>query len=63
MPPTSGSLTIVNERFVRAAHRRGLHVHAWTIDEPTEMRRLLDMGVDGVMSDRPDLLVDVAGIQ
>ena len=46
-------------RFIRAAHRRGLQVHVWTVDEPTEMERLLDLGVDGIMTDRPAVLKDV----
>jgi glycerophosphoryl diester phosphodiesterase len=59
VPPRQGRLTVVDRRFVRAAHRRGLQVHAWTIDEPEEMRRLIELGVDGLMSDRPDLLMEV----
>jgi glycerophosphoryl diester phosphodiesterase len=59
VPATSGRLPVVTSRFVRAAHRFGLEVHVWTIDKPAEMNRLLDLGVDGLMSDRPDLLRDV----
>jgi len=58
VPPHSGPLPLVTERFVAAAHRRGIQVHVWTIDDPTEMRRLLDLGVDGIMTDRPSVLRD-----
>ncbi len=59
VPPTYRGLTVVDRAFVDAAHRHGVHVHVWTIDDPLEMERLLDLGVDGVMTDRPDLLKDV----
>ena len=59
VPPRQGRLTIVDRRFLAAAHRRGLAVHVWTIDDRAEMVRLLDLGVDGVMTDRPALLRDV----
>ena len=59
VPVESGPLTIVNETFIERAHSRGLHVHVWTIDEPGEMQRLLDLGVDGLMTDRPQILKDV----
>jgi glycerophosphoryl diester phosphodiesterase len=52
---------IVTRRLVEAAHRGGKHVHVWTINDPAAMRRLLDLGVDGIVSDRPDLLNEVVG--
>ena len=54
-----GRLTVVDRRLLAAAHRRGVQVHVWTVDEAAEMRRLLALGVDGIMSDRPDLLMEV----
>ncbi|MEJ7585419.1 MAG: glycerophosphodiester phosphodiesterase [Acidimicrobiales bacterium] len=51
--------TLTDRRFVDAAHRRGLQVHVWTVDEPAEMDELLDLGVDGIMTDRPTVLKDV----
>lgn len=56
VPPTFGDVTVVDERFVAAAHRAGLAVHVWTIDERDEMEALLAVGVDGIMTDRPGLL-------
>jgi glycerophosphoryl diester phosphodiesterase len=59
VPLRQGPIALVDRRFVNAAHRRGLRVHLWTIDDAAEMGRLLDLGVDGIMTDRPDLLRDV----
>lgn len=59
VPVTLRGLTVVNERFVRTCHRRGIEVHVWTIDEPAEMHRLLDLGVDGLMTDLPGVLTQV----
>ena len=50
---------VVTPRFLQIAHDAGLEVHVWTIDDPAEMRRLLDLGVDGIMTDRPDVLREV----
>lgn len=47
---------VVTERFIRRAARNEVPVHVWTIDEPDEMLRLLDLGVDGIMTDRPEIL-------
>ena len=52
-------MPVVDRRFLDAAHRRSLPVHVWTVDEPAEMERLLDLGVDGIMTDRPAVLKEV----
>ena len=50
---------MIDPRFVRAAHRWGWEVHAWTVDDVDEMRALLDLGVDGLVTDRPAQLSEV----
>lgn len=50
---------LVTPEFIAAAHAKTLEVHVWTVDEEDEMQTLLDMGVDGLMTDRPSLLADV----
>ncbi len=59
IPHRAGRLTIASPRLVRRAHAVGVPVHVWTIDDPDEMRLLLDRGVDGLMTDRTDILRDV----
>jgi glycerophosphoryl diester phosphodiesterase len=53
VPRRVGELEIVTEAFIEAAHQAGMAVHVWTIDEEREMRELVDLGVDGIISDLP----------
>jgi glycerophosphoryl diester phosphodiesterase len=59
VPVRFGRIPIVTRGLLRTAHAAGMEVHVWTIDDPAQMRRLLDLGVDAIMTDRPDLLRDV----
>jgi glycerophosphoryl diester phosphodiesterase len=59
IPHRRGPLVVASRGLVRRAHRAGKHVHVWTIDDPDEMRALLDRGVDGLMTDRTDILREV----
>ncbi|MFF3720381.1 glycerophosphodiester phosphodiesterase [Streptomyces prasinus] len=56
VPEVQSGVPVVDRRFVRAAHARGLRVHVWTVNEPERMHRLLDLGVDGIMTDHIDTL-------
>ncbi len=59
LPSMYGEQTVIDGRLVDAAHDAGLAVHAWTIDDPDEMRALIGLGVDGIMTDRPSVLAAV----
>ena len=59
VPERTGLLRIVSPRFIREAHEAGFKVQVWTVDEEADMRRLLAWGVDGLISNRPDLAVRV----
>lgn len=61
LPIEDSGITLLTSRFVKVAHARGLWVDAWTIDDPAEMQMLIDIGVDGIITDRPDLLMNVLG--
>ena len=59
LPEVSGRLRVVSRRFVRGAHRSDCAVQVWTVNEEADMRRLFSWGVDGIVTDRPDLGVKV----
>jgi len=54
VPERQSIIPVVTRRFISYAHRSGVHVHVWTIDEESDMRRLFDMGVDGIFTDFPE---------
>jgi glycerophosphoryl diester phosphodiesterase len=49
----------VDKRLIDAVHRAGKHIHLWTVNERYEMEKFLDLGVDGIITDRPDILNEV----
>ncbi|WP_018548949.1 glycerophosphodiester phosphodiesterase [Streptomyces sp. LaPpAH-108] len=59
VPEAQSGVPVVDAAFVRAAHARGVQVHVWTINESERMHRLLDLGVDGIMTDHIDTLREV----
>ncbi len=61
LPHRLGVMTVVDARVVDYFHRRGMPVHVWTVDDEREMRDLLALGVDGIVTDRPDVLARVLG--
>ena len=61
VPEESGGITVMTEAFVRAAHARGLAVEVWTINDKETMQKLISWGVDGIMTDRPDILMELVG--
>lgn len=66
VPEYGGGFHILTRRFVRASHGRNLHVHAWTINDVETMRRLYDLGVDGIITDYPDRaleLIELSGTE
>lgn len=61
VPEYNGDLRVVTERFVTGAHGHNVDVHVWTVNETRDMQRLIDLGVDGIITDRPDRLLSQLG--
>ena len=61
VPEYEGKIPVVTCLFLWFAHNRNLEVHIWTINEPDEMQRFMEIGVDGIMTDRTDLMLDLLG--
>lgn len=59
VPEAQSGVRVVDHRFVRTAHARGLQVHVWTVNDADRMHALLDLGVDGIMTDHIETLRDV----
>ncbi|MEU2264512.1 glycerophosphodiester phosphodiesterase [Streptomyces sp. NPDC019645] len=56
VPESQGRVRVVDHRFVHEAHARGLQVHVWTVNDPVRTAALLDLGVDGIMTDHLEML-------
>jgi len=63
IPEMAGSTRVVSHRFIAAAHRAGLGVQVWTVNTEDDARRLLAWGVDALITDRPDIVVPIAGLK
>ncbi|MEZ4608559.1 MAG: glycerophosphodiester phosphodiesterase [Deinococcales bacterium] len=61
VPEASGNLSIINPRFISVAKQKNIAVQAWTINEEADMQRMLGLGLDGIITDRPDLLLQLLG--
>jgi glycerophosphoryl diester phosphodiesterase len=59
VPEQAGSTRVVSPRFIQYAHETGVAVQVWTVNDAADMRRLLDWGVDGLISDRPDIALGI----
>lgn len=62
VPEKQGPVRIVTPRLIEAAHRHGVEVHVWTINDPREMTRLVSLGVDGIVTDRADVAIATLGV-
>jgi glycerophosphoryl diester phosphodiesterase len=60
VPPFAGRVPVVTPALLDAVHAAGAEVHVWTVDDPARMRMLLDLGVDAIVTNRPDLALPLA---
>lgn len=58
-PEESYNIPIMTRRFIRESHRKNIKVEPWTVDDPDLMRQYIEWGVDGIITDRPDLMVEL----
>jgi glycerophosphoryl diester phosphodiesterase len=61
VPEYQGNIHVLTRDFVRAAQGRNMDVHVWTVNDADEVQRMLDLGVDGIITDNPDMLLDLLG--
>ena len=61
VPENWGNIQVITPRFLKAARARNLRVHVWTVNNPQHMQRLLKLGVDGIMTDVPEKLIELLG--
>ena len=57
----SYGIPVMTERFIREAHAKNIHVEPWTVDDPELMKQFIEWGVDGIITDRPDLMIKLLG--
>jgi glycerophosphoryl diester phosphodiesterase len=61
VPEYRSGIHILTPRFIKDAHSRGMDVHVWTVNDAEDMQRMIDLGVDGIITDRPDILLELLG--
>jgi glycerophosphoryl diester phosphodiesterase len=61
IPEWNGRIRVITPRFIKDAHRAGTAVHVWTVNETADMQRLMEWGVDGLITDYPDRLLKLLG--
>jgi glycerophosphoryl diester phosphodiesterase len=59
IPTEDSGFDLTDKKLIDGAHRRGMQIHYWTIDDPKAMKKLIDAGADGILTNRPDLLLEL----